>query len=232
MPDWISYFDSDHPLYVSARHRQVHAALIAQGMSRFVTPGAVVLDYGCGEALHAEELAKETGGLILCDAAPHVRERLARRVAQQRRIEVLSPEQVAALPDASLDLIVMHSVAQYLTESELDATLALFRRLINPGGLFVIGDIVPPDTSAVTDAVALLRLAAANGFFAAAVGGLVRTLLSGYWQLRRSAGLSRYSEQAMLDKLARAGFSGKRAAENIGHNQARMTFVTMPAVAR
>jgi SAM-dependent methyltransferase len=228
MPDWISYFDSDHPIYVNARHRQVHAALIAEGMSHFVPSGAIILDYGCGEALHAEELVKGAGGLILCDAAPHVRANIARRFEGHPRIQVLSPEQVAALADGSIDLIVMHSVAQYLTEQELDATLALFRRLINPGGLFVIGDIVRPETSAATDAVALLRLGAGNGFFLAAAGGLVRTLLSGYWRLRQSAGLTRYGEQAMLDKLKRAGFSGKRAATNIGHNQARMTFVTMP----
>ena len=57
---------------------------------------------------------------------------------------------------------------------------------------------------------------------------MIPTLLSGFWQLRQSAGLARYSEDAMLLKLEGAGFSGKRAAENIGHNQARMTFVTMP----
>jgi len=228
MADWISYFDSDHPIYVNARHRQVHAALIAGGISTFVSPGVVVLDYGCGEALHAEELARETGGLILCDAAPHVRANLARRLEKHPRIEVLSPEQAAALPDASLDLIVMHSVAQYLTEGELDATLKLFRRLVKPEGLFVIGDVIGPNVTAATDAIALLRLGARKGFFFAAVGGLIRTLLSGYWQLRQSAGLTRYSEDAMLQKLMRAGFSGKRAAANIGHNQARMTFVTMP----
>lgn len=228
MADWISYFDSDHPIYVNARHRQVHAALIAEGMSHFVSPGAITLDYGCGEALHAEELARETGGLILCDAAPQVRASLAKRYEGHRKIEVLSPDQVAALPDASLDLIVLHSVAQYLTGAELDATLKLFRRLIKPDGLLVVGDIVKPEVSAATDAIALLRLGARNGFFFAAIGGLVRTLLSGYWQLRQSAGLTRYSEDAMMDKLKRAGFSGKRAVQNIGHNQARMTFVTMP----
>ena len=61
-------------------------------------------------------------------------------------------------------------------------------------GAFVLGDVVKPDVSAFTDAAALLGLAAANGFFFAALFGLVRTLLSGYWKLRQQAGLTRYSE--------------------------------------
>ena len=32
----------------------------------------------------------------------------------------------------------------------------------------------------------------------------------------------------MIARLAAAGFAAKRAAENIGHNPARMTFVARP----
>ena len=86
-----------------------------------------------------------------------------------------------------------------------------------------------PEVSAITDAAALLGLAAANGFFFAALFGLVRTMLSGYWKLRQQAGLTRYSEDAIVAALAAAGFSAERAAHNLGHNQARMTFVAKPA---
>jgi len=70
----------------------------------------------------------------------------------------------------------------------------------------------------------LLRFGAANGFFIAAVAGLVRTVLSDYWRLRTRYGLTRYGEAAMKEKLAAAGFVAQRAAQNIGHNQARMAF--------
>jgi hypothetical protein len=33
----------------------------------------------------------------------------------------------------------------------------------------------------------------------------------------------------MIEKLARGGFAATRAPRNIGHNQARMTFLVSPA---
>jgi hypothetical protein len=73
-----------------------------------------------------------------------------------------------------------------------------------------------------------LRLAAANGFLGAALVGLMRTVFSDYPRLRSTLGLTLYDEAAMIDKLAAAGFSAQRRATNIGHNQARMTFLARP----
>jgi hypothetical protein len=53
-------------------------------------------------------------------------------------------------------------------------------------------------------------------------------VLSDYMRLRSRLGLSRYGEGEMIGKLGAAGFSAVRAAANIGHNQARMTFVARP----
>ena len=78
-------------------------------------------------------------------------------------------------------------------------------------------------------ALALLRFGAANGFFWAAVGGLMRIFVSDYLRLKKTVGLSHYDEAAMLAKLKRAGFAATRAPRNIGHNQQRMTFLARPA---
>ena len=226
MGDWIAFWDSKHSIYVNARHRDVHYRTIAQDV-RAHAAGAAVLDYGCGEA-PADMLAATARTLILCDAAPQVRTALAARSAGNPKIEVRSPEEVAALPAGALDVIIMHSVAQYLTPPELDALLQLFRRLLTDKGVLVLGDVLPPNVSAFTDAMALIRFAAANGFLAAALVGLCRTALSDYWRLRSTLGLTRYGEAAMVEKLAAAGFSASRAAANIGHNPARMTFLARP----
>ena len=225
MGDWIAFWDSEHSIYVNARHRDVHYRTIARQLGAYVRPGAGVLDYGCGEALHAEIVAAAARRLILCEAAPRVRAALAARHAGDPKIDVLAPDEVAAQPAGSLDVVVLHSVAQYLTPGELDALLTLFHRLLRPGGMLIVGDIVPPDVSALTDALALLRFAAANGFFWAAVIGLGRTMLSDYGRLRTGLGLTRYAEAEMAGKLSAAGFAATRAAANIGHNQARMTFL-------
>jgi SAM-dependent methyltransferase len=225
--DWISFYDFKHSvIYVNARHRDVHYRTIAQDIRAYVpSPAAQVMDYGCGEATSANVVAEAAGHLTLVEAAPHVRASLQARYAGHAKISVLTPEQAAVLPDAACDLIVMHSVAQYLAATELDRLLALFRRLLKPGGLVIIGDVVPPHLAAPAAALALVRFGAAEGFFFAALGGLMRIFVSDYLRLKRTVGLAHYTEAAMLEKLHAAGFAAERAARNIGHNQRRMTFL-------
>jgi SAM-dependent methyltransferase len=227
MSDWIDFYDFKHSvIYVNARHRDVHYRGIAQDIRGYVpSPTAQVLDYGCGEATSAALVAEAAGALVLVEAAPNVRAALAARYAGNPKISVLTPDQAAALPPGSFDLVVMHSVAQYLSEAELDRLLALFRALIKPDGLVIIGDIVPPQLAALRAALALLRFGAANGFFWAALGGLLRIFVSDYLRLKKKVGLSHYTQAAMLAKLASAGFTATPAPRNIGHNQRRMTFL-------
>lgn len=229
MRDWIAFWNSPHSIYVNDRHRDVHYRTIAEDLRRHVPAAdAVVLDYGCGEALHAGMVAAASGRLILCDAAPAVLERLGHRFADEPRILVRSPAEVEALPDGSLDLMVLNSVVQYLTPAQFDATLALAARLLRPGGRLVVGDVVPPTVSPLGDAWSLLTFAARERFLLAALAGLARTLLSPYRRLRASLGLGVYDPAAMQRRLAAAGFSCERAAENIGHNRRRMTFIARP----
>jgi SAM-dependent methyltransferase len=226
---WLAFWDSPHFIYVSARHKDVHYRLIAREIAALV-PGAQarVLDYGSGEALHADLVAANAGELLLCEGASGVRASVARRFAGVPKIRAVAPDEVERLPSHSLDLIVLHSVAQYLTANEAGTLLELFNRLIKPGGVLVVGDVIPPRIPAATDAMALVRFAAANGFLVAALGGIARTLLSDYMRLRARLGLTLYDEAAMLQKLAAAGFAAQRVGKNIGHNQARMTFMARP----
>ena len=65
MSDWRSFWDSNHSIYVNARHKDVHYREVAEGIAAYVPgPGARVLDYGCGEALHAEVVAAVAGELF------------------------------------------------------------------------------------------------------------------------------------------------------------------------
>lgn len=226
---WLAFWDKPHAIYVNARHKDVHYHLIAEEIAALVpSRQARVLDYGCGEALHAGLVAAACGELLLCDSAPSVRAGLAARFAGDRKIRVLAPDAVERLPQSSLDFIALHSVAQYLTTTELRELLDTFRRLIAPGGVLLVSDIIPPQLSAAADVAALLRFAAVNGFLLAALGGLARTLFSDYRRLRARYGLMHYGEADLLQTLAAAGFTGERAAKNIGHNQARLAFVARP----
>jgi SAM-dependent methyltransferase len=233
MQDWVEFYDSAHSIYVNARHKDVHYRDIAEEIVALVPgPGARVLDYGCGEATHADRVAARASALFLCDAAPTVRATLVARFAATPNIRVLAPADLAQLPDGALDLIVANSVVQYLRAAELQALLALWRRLLAPGGALIVADVIPPHVSALTDFAALLRYAAAHGFLLAALAGAVKTALSSYRRLRSELGIARYGEAEFLQKLAAAGFSAERLPRNMEHNQARMTFRAKPVPVR
>jgi SAM-dependent methyltransferase len=235
MKDWVAYYDSDHSIYVNARHRDVHYARLADAIARYVLGhAAAVLDYGCGEALHADRVAAAAGRLTLAEAGPAVRSRLIERFKGNPKITVISTDRAASLQPQSFDMVILHSVSQYLAPEEFDQKAVLFHRLLQPGGLLVVGDVVPPDASALSDASALLGFGWQDGFFFAAVVGLIRTFFSDYRQLRTKVGLTRYSEQEIVGKLAAAGFTVTRASSNLGHLASRMTFLArkMPEVLR
>jgi ubiquinone/menaquinone biosynthesis C-methylase UbiE len=230
MDDWIDYYDSTHTIYASKRHRDLHFQVIAKDIVGYISsPDAVVLDYSCGEALSAARVAEACGKLILAEPAPGVRGRLIARFAPNTKIRVRSLDDLRHMEEKSVDLAVMNSVAQYMTSGELDAAVAVIRRLLKPGGRLVLGDILRPEVGMGRDVAALLKFAATHGFLKDAFYGLASTALSDYRQLRTRIGLQRYSEAEMVAKLAAAGFTASRAHQNIGHNPWRMTFVAQHA---
>ena len=102
--------------------------------------------------------------------------------------------------ESSVDLVVMNSVAQYMTSEELDSAFAVIRRLLKPAGRLVLGDILRPEVGMASDVLALLKFASAHGFLKDALYGLASTALSDYRQLRTRIGLQRYSEDEMIEK--------------------------------
>jgi SAM-dependent methyltransferase len=177
---WLAFWDTSNSIFVNARHKEVHYRQMAQEILRYLPSRAArVLDYGSGEALCANLVAAAAGQVLLCEAAPRIRARVASRFADTPKIRVVAPEEVERLPAHSLDLIVLHSVVQYLTPDEAQALFALFHRLLERNGMLIVSDVIPPSVPAIIDALALLRFSAANGFLIAAFGGLVRTRFSG-----------------------------------------------------
>ena len=228
--DWVSYWDSSHSIYVNARHADVHYRDIARGIIALVPHrNARVLDYGCGEALHADAVAAQCGELVLCEAGPKLRARLEQRFAHVPNITVIAPEDLKALPPECFDLIVANSVVQYLNRAELEVLLAIWRRLLDPTGHLVVADVIPPEVGVISDLQALLRYALAHGFFFAALIGVARTAVSSYRSLRAGLGIAQYSEADFLTLLAAAGYAASRLPRNMEHNQTRMAFIAKRA---
>lgn len=230
MKSWIDYWNTDTPIYVNSRHQLLHYRGIAHDMRRLLRQtDRIVLDFGCGEALCADEVAIACDSLFLCDAAPNVRIKLNLQFEHNTRIRILAPEDLALRPAAEFDVIIANSVLQYVSREDLKGLLVLWRAKLKPGGRLILADVIPPDIGPLTDARALIDFAFHGGFLAAACIGLVRTALSDYRTLRTNLGLSTYGEAEMLTLLAEHGYSARRLADNIGHNPARMCFEATPA---
>jgi len=233
MDEWIDYYDSTHTIYASKLHRDLHFQIIARDIIGYISsPDTVVLDYACGEALSAAKVADACAKLYLAEPAPGVRGRLIARFAPNTKIRVRSLDDLRKMDEQSIDLVVMNSVAQYMTQEELDSAFIVIRRLLKPNGRLVVGDILRPEVGMARDVLALLKFAGSHGFLTDALYGLASTALSDYRQLRTRVGLQRYSESEMIAKLGRAGFSASRAQNNIGHNPWRMTFVARQPMVR
>jgi SAM-dependent methyltransferase len=227
---WRDFWNGEHAIYVSPRHKTLHYRQIATDLIGHIpAPDAVVLDHGCGEALDAGRVAGNCGKLYLCEAAPSVRDKLRAMLGGKANVAVVSPEEVEALPDATLDLVVANSLIQYLSRDELVALLATWRGKLKPGGKLVVADIIPPDVSPLTDASQLLAFAWRGGFLTAALAGLVRTAFSDYRKLRAQYGLSTYRIDEIAGLITAAGFEDATPAKNFGHNPHRLTLVARKA---
>jgi SAM-dependent methyltransferase len=223
---WREFWNGEHSIYVNARHRRLHYDRVARDIAALIPSSKdCLLDYGCGEALAADTLLRGCAKLYLCDVAPNTQAKLAATFSGNPRVVVLSEESFKALPAATLDMIVCMSVLQYVSIEGCEELLTLWHDRLKPGGRLVIGDVIPPDLGTVADVKALLSFALEGGFLIAALRGLVKTFFSSYRELREKIGLSTYAEADMRMLLAAHGFEGDRAGHNIGHNQARMTFV-------
>ena len=236
MSDWRSFWDGEHAIYVSDRHKAVHYQAIADGILAHVAAaglgnGAVVLDYACGEALETRRVAAAVGRLVLCDGAPSVVAKLRERFGGPANVGFALPEDLdTELADGSTDLIVVSSLIQYLSRDDLAALLDRFRAKLKPSGRLVIADVIPPDAGMVADVTSLLRNAFRNGYLPAALMGLVATAVSPYRKLRSEIGLATYGEGEMIGLMAGHGFTATRHRPNLGLTPHRMTFVGVPAV--
>lgn len=224
---WIEFWDAKPPIYVSDRHKEAHCRGVANGIiDQISTLGSLaVLDYGCGEALAARDVAKKTRHLYLFDAAPSVQADLRRRLDTLTNVTVLTGAAIQRLPGESIDLIVVNSVIQYLDTAALAEATETWKRLLSANGRIFLADVIPRGVGPATDAWALLRFAAAEGFLVDAVAGLVRTYFSSYRKLRADLGLSRFDAEEFVDVLRRHDLTAHRVHPNLGHNQSRMAFM-------
>ena len=140
MSDWREFWNGEHSIYVNERHRALHDRLVARDIVAIVASPRRVLDYGCGEASEALTVARACGTAAAQRRRP-LRPRPAERaLAGEPSIEILAPEDVRVLPDDSVDLVVVNSLAPVsLARGARPLTRGVFHDKLGPGGVLSWG---------------------------------------------------------------------------------------------
>jgi SAM-dependent methyltransferase len=227
LESWLDFWNAPQRLYVNPEHAARLYREIAEELVRAagISQGARCLDFGCGEALGCPVLLARGASVLLYDPAPRMRHLAGQRFAGEPGVSLLETSDFEAIPRASLDVIAVISVVQYLPREELRRLLGLWRRQLRASGRLVLGDVIPPHVGAVSDTVALFTYCGRRGNLLPALLSVAATAFSDYRRVRRALGLTSYDEAELRSLLSAHGFDATRHPHNMGINQARMTFV-------
>jgi SAM-dependent methyltransferase len=226
---WRDFWNTEHKIYVSSRHKKVHYEAIARDVLELLPQNRprILLDFGCGDALCAPAFVAEGLEVLLYDPIPFVQERIEKSFANKINIKVLA-DRVENIQSNSVDVVLINSVLQYISKNEFESLLSLFKKIMKADGLLIIADVVPDDMSVLQDVISLMRSAWRHHFIFSAVRGLIATFFSDYHSICRNQGFATYAEKEMLEILSRHNFAAERKQNNVGLTSHRMTFCAKP----
>jgi len=223
---WLTFFDQGDRVLRDPDLQRARYERIAQDLERLIPlhPGLQMLDYGCGDALAASRYLARGVRLALYDRSPRIMEQLRHRFAGAADVRALSSKEYEEIPPDQFDVILVHSVIQYISSPQLPGLLRRWHTLLKPGGTLVVSDILTRSTSGWADAFSLLRFGLSQGMTRSVLQDLMHVLNSRYHALHRTVGLTRYDVIELKESLARAGFDVQRLPVNPGPLRGRCAY--------
>ena len=145
-------------------------------------------------------------------------------VASHAHVRVLDALPTSPLPATErFDLILVNSVAQYMTPDELAAAVLTWGHLLAADGRLVLSDLIPPGHRAWLDVLALLR------FQPLAQLRRLGSELRRYAGARSQTALRPVDPNELATRAAGAGLRMERLPRNLTHFGQRYAVVLRPA---
>lgn len=181
-----------------------------------------VLDFGCGLGFVSALLATKVKNLFYWDYSANMLATAGARLATTGNAQAVNLSGPGGDLDriGDLDLIVVNSVVQYMSEDDLGDWLAKWKSMLGTAGVLVISDLILPQPAFFKEVSDSLKFSARQGF-------LIRTIVKNfaqyarYLKARRDAPMMRYSKASFSRLAENAGFSVDFIAENLTYRTNR-----------
>jgi ubiquinone/menaquinone biosynthesis C-methylase UbiE len=181
-----------------------------------IAPGMTLADIGTGDgavAFRAIERVGNTLRVVLTDISPallsHVEARaLERGVREQCRFILCPADQLAAIPDASVDAVTTRAVLAYVADKP--AALREFLRILKPGGRLSIAEPILQDDAFMAIALRIqLESGTANpdDRFLPLLHRWKAAQFPDTHEKLAATPIANYSERNLFDYARRAGFT-------------------------
>jgi len=124
-------------------------------------PSQSVLDFGAGPGYLAELLGPIVGEMELIEPSPELRA-IARGLPKKKsNITIHDYNQLSDLPhllsEQKFDLIIVNSVLQYVSITEIKSLFELFKESLKEDGVLIVSDIIPAGTWLVRELYYVFR---------------------------------------------------------------------------
>jgi SAM-dependent methyltransferase len=152
----------------------------------------IVLDYGSGPGYLGRYISENVAKLVLAEPSSLLNERSIEINKYYENCESVIidklEERQSLFENRSFDLILVHSVIQYMPYQEVGKLSDMFLAGLKPGGSVLISDVIPPGTSFSFEMMRLL------GFYMRIKGmlGFIRFVCTELKKYRQRIGMDIY----------------------------------------
>lgn len=227
--EWITYFDR---LKESSLHRAQSALYVRSLIAEVgVNRNQRVLDFGSGFGSVVALLAPLVAEVGWWDPSPNMRAATGRTTSDIDNVRLYDlsapppePQGRSDRNEVAFDLILVNSVAQYMTPAELWAWVGGWGRLLAPDGQIVLSDLISPDHGPFSDVVDLFLFGVHHGSpFRAAKQALGD--VGEYRRTSRAVPLVRVAAQDLIRHASNAGLETLVLPRNLTHFTKRWSAV-------